>query len=106
MDLKDWKFGDFLYWVVGTFVNFVVTWFILGLLAIFIFMIVNFFTLRKDSHAESMDTSTIISVPDQSLSVCDILTRFSGGHIEIPTIDYGDDVLNSETINFDDIVDA
>lgn len=107
MSERSGKLIDLLYWVIGSLVNFVVTWFILGLLAIFIAMIVNFFTLRKDSHAEVLDTSTVITVPDQSLSVRDILTRFSRGQIEIPPIDYGDDDdINSEVTNFDDIVDA
>lgn len=67
--------------------------------------ICNFFNPPKDH--EVVDTSTEITVPEQSLSVRDILTRFSRGQIEIPPIDYGeDDDINADLSNYDDLVDA
>lgn len=68
-------------------------------------LIHSFFDPQKDH--EKVDTDTVITVPDQSLSVRDILTRFSRGQMEIPPIDYGDDDdINAEVSDFVDIVDA
>lgn len=64
-----------------------------------------FFQSIKDS--ENLDTSTEITVPDQSLSVRDILTRFTRGQMVIPDIDSGDDDdIDAELNDFEDYVDA
>lgn len=67
--------------------------------------VLSFFDLRHDP--EKLDLKTVHTVPDQSLSVRDILTRFSRGQIEIPPIETGeDDDIDSYAENFEDIVDA
>ena len=92
--------------IIGNILNFIVTWVVLlTLMAIIAMIITNFFNPSKDH--EVVDTSTEITVPEQSLSVRDILTRFSRGQIEIPPIDYGeDDDINADLSNYDDLVDA
>lgn len=68
-------------------------------------LIRSFFKPQVD--IEKVDTDTVITVPDQSLSVRDILTRFSRGQMEIPPIDYGDDDdIDSDVSDYNDLVDA
>lgn len=65
----------------------------------------SFFDPHKDK--EKVDTETTITVPDQSLSVRDILTRFSRGQMVIPPIETGeDDDINADLAQYDDYVDA
>lgn len=67
--------------------------------------IATFFAPIKDS--ENLDIKTQITVPDQSLSVRDILQRFTRGTISIPPLDTGeDDDIDSVVNDFDDFVDA
>lgn len=65
----------------------------------------NFFQRVQD--CEQLDLKTTLTVPDQSLSVRDILTRFSRGQLTIPDLDTGnDDDIDAELSDFDDMVDA
>lgn len=67
--------------------------------------IATFFQPIKDS--EQLDVNTTITVPDQSLSVREILTRFSRGQITIPDIETGaDDDIDSPVDSYEDFVDA
>lgn len=67
--------------------------------------IATFFQPVKDS--ENLDLKTVITVPDQSLSVRDILMRFTRGQMELPDIDTGpDDDIDSDVNDFEDYVDA
>lgn len=67
--------------------------------------IATFFQPIKDS--EQLDVNTTITVPDQSLSVREILTRFSRGQISIPDIETGeDDDIDSSIDSYEDFVDA
>lgn len=46
-------------------------------------------------------------IPDMSLSVRDILTRFTRGQMELPPIETGDDeTFDSPDVEFEDMVDA
>lgn len=65
-----------------------------------------FFQSIHDS--ENLDTKTKITVPDQSLSVRDILMRYARGQLVLPDIETGedDDIDSILTTDFDDIVDA
>lgn len=59
----------------------------------------------KDS--ENLDVNTKITIPDQSLSVREILQRFTRGTIDIPDIETGyDDDIDSGLNDFEDFVDA
>lgn len=67
--------------------------------------IATFFQPVRDN--EKADVTTNFTIPDQSLSVRDILQRFTRGQITIPPIEEGDDDdIDSITNDFDDIVDA
>lgn len=67
--------------------------------------IATFFQPVKD--CENLDLQTIITIPDQSLSVRDILHRFTRGQIELPPIDVGeDDSIDASLADFDDLTDA
>lgn len=66
--------------------------------------IATFFQPIKDS--EHLDVETTITIPDQSLTVREILTRFSRGQMSIPPIEEGDDDDIDSIVGFDDIVDA
>lgn len=67
--------------------------------------IATFFQPIKDS--EHLDVTTDITIPDQSLSVRDILQRFTRGQIIIPPLETGDDDdIDSDTLDFFDPVDA
>lgn len=69
-------------------------------------MIIRSFFSPQVDH-EKVDTKTVITVPEQSLTVRDILTRFSRGQMDIPPIDYGDDDdINAQLSDYDDLVDA
>lgn len=59
----------------------------------------------NDFESVSSDTQTI---PDQSLSVREILMRFTRGQMEMPPIDEGeDDTFDTPLVSdFDDLVDA
>lgn len=46
------------------------------------------------------------TIPDQSLSVRDIITRFTRGQIDIPPIETGSDDDIDSDLSFDDPVDA
>lgn len=66
----------------------------------------SFFDYNRESE-EHLDVTTTHTIPDQSLSVRDILTRFSRGQMVIPPIDTGeDDDINCETSEYEDLVDA
>lgn len=48
-----------------------------------------------------------MTIPDQSLTVRDIIRRFTRGQMDIPPIDSGDDDdFNTEVVDFDDRLDA
>lgn len=67
--------------------------------------IANFFQPIKDS--ENLDVTTQITVPDQSLSVRDILSRFTRGQMDIPPVITGeDDDINGPVDEFEDLTDA
>lgn len=67
--------------------------------------IATFFQPVKDS--ENLDIETTITVPDQSLSVRDILQRFTRGQIVLPQLDTGvDDDIDDDVLQFDDVVEA
>lgn len=53
---------------------------------------------HNDPHSET--------IPDQSLSVRDILHRFTRGQMEIPPVEVGDDDDIDSSDSFDDLVDA
>lgn len=57
-----------------------------------------------DSESVSSDS---VTVPDQSLSVRDILTRFRKGMLDVPPVISGPDAdINDPVDRFDDLVDA
>lgn len=59
----------------------------------------------KDS--EPLDFTTKVTIPDLSLSVRDILLRFTSGTMSPPDIEYGDDEdIDGFDNTFDDLVDA
>lgn len=65
----------------------------------------SFFDKRKE--CEVVDTTTLHTIPDQSLTVREILTRFSRGTLVPPPVDFGeDDDIDADTGHFDDLVDA
>lgn len=68
--------------------------------------IATFFQPVKD--AEHLDINTRITIPEQSLTVREILQRFSRGTMLPPDIDTGEDDDIDEDIenSFDDFVDA
>lgn len=55
----------------------------------------SFFDFDKDK--EKLDIKTVVTVPDQSLTVREILTRFTSSGISLPPIETGED----EDINLD-----
>lgn len=68
--------------------------------------IATFFQPVKD--AEHLDINTRITIPEQSLTVREILQRFSRGTMLPPDIDVGDDDDIDDDIenSYEDIVDA
>lgn len=67
--------------------------------------IATFFQPIKDS--ESLDVTTVITVPDEAVSVKDILHRYQRGMIELPPMITGEDEdIDSTLSDFEDFVDA
>lgn len=66
--------------------------------------IATFFQPIRDN--ENLDMETTITIPDQSLSVKEILMRFRRGQIDIPEIDYGPDEDIDSDESYDDISEA
>lgn len=65
----------------------------------------SFFNNNKHDFEEVSDV--VLTIPDQSLTVRDILHNFIRGGMEIPPIETGnDDTFESPVDRFDDIVDA
>lgn len=89
------------------FITRFIIWYVLFYIILILIgiMVKTFFKPGKD--VEKVDVNTVITVPDQSLSVRDILTRFSRGQIQIPPVDYGDDDdIDAPLGDFEDYVDA
>lgn len=61
----------------------------------------------RSGDCESLDPKSM-TIPDQSLSVRDILNRYTLGQMELPPIDVGDDEDFDTPVmsDFDDLVDA
>ena len=66
--------------------------------------------IRKFLDAHTIDheclSKQVVTIPDQSLSVRDILNNFTRGSLSIPPVDTSsdDDILSDDS--FDDLVDA
>lgn len=59
------------------------------------------------NDGELLDMDTVHTIPDLSLSVRDILERFTRGQMELPSMDEGEDEdIDAPDFNFDDPVDA
>lgn len=65
--------------------------------------------IRSFLHSQSRDTEVLdsvsLTVPDQSLSVRDIITRFTRGQITIPPVEQGDSESLDDAHEFSDFVD-
>lgn len=67
-----------------------------------------FSSFWDDVHVDSeWNDGKSETIPDMSLSVRDILTRFTRGQMELPPIETGDDeTFDSPDVEFDDMIDA
>lgn len=68
-------------------------------------MKVNSFWSPPESDFETV-VGVSATIPDQSLSVRDILYRFTRGTMELPSVESGDDESFDDIHHFDDDLDA
>lgn len=69
------------------------------------FKIYSLYGLHPDNDVEYVDPVSE-TIPDQSLSVREILTRYKRGDISLPSVETGDDDDIDLDDDFDDLVDA
>lgn len=69
------------------------------------YMKIGSFYKNGNIHFESND-SIDMTIPDQSLSVREILENFTSGKIELPQIEVGDDEDIDALDSFDDMIEA